>query len=446
MVAALLLVTACDGAHPPATTAAPVAAPATPQLTPAPGSTARPASTPSTPASLTLTVWGPDTMAPLDDVPGGSVLAGQIDAFTKAHPGWQVSYVRKMPHGQGGIVHYLRSTAAVAPERLPDLALIDMSELGLLADSATLQPLESLLDASVVSDLMPFARQAGQVGEHLLAVQYEADLRFLAYNSAILSTPPATWAELLEAQATYLLPLGPAEGSVRDAFLPQYLALGGKLTDRDGQPYLDQTVVAAILDAYRAAREINALAPAGLDLGNASDCWPIYLTSTASTAEGSVAMTNVTSWDYGRERARLASTRIAPLPTLSGSVASMASGWGWVLVGKNSERQAAAVEFLRAVLEPQAMAAWSQATYRLPTRRAALPAAITDTEYRSFLERLLQVASPQPREPAYSLAVEALGPAIEGVAQGTLTPEAAASQAVARVRTAQDQLRPTNQP
>jgi len=378
-------------------------------------------------------------MAPLDDVPGGAVLAAQIDAYVKAHPGRQVHYVRKKPYGPGGIVHFLQTTAPVAPELLPDLVLIDMSEIGLLLDGSPLQPLEGLIGDTVLADLMPFARQAGQAGEHLLAVQYEADLCFLAYNSAIISEPPATWSELLDSPTTYLLPLGPTDGAVRDAFLPQYLALGGKLTDRDGKPYLDEAVVSAILEAYQAALQAGVLSPAGLDLDDASDCWPLYLTSAGGAAASGVAMTNVTSWDYGRERARLASTGIAPLPTISGTPASMTSGWGWALVAKDPDRQAAAVAFLRAILEPQAMAAWSQATYRLPTRRAALPLAITDGEYRRFLEHLMEAASPQPREPAYSIASAALRTAIESVARGTSSPQAAASQAVERVRMTQEQ-------
>lgn len=447
MAAALLLVVACGGVRTPAPVDVPLpAAPATPQSTAAPGKTPRPTGTPSSPsAALMLTIWGPDSIAPLDDVPGGAVLAAQIDGFAHARPGWQVRYVRKKPYGQGGIVHFLCSTAAVAPKELPDLALVDMSEVAVLAEDSLLQPLEPLLGTALISDLPPFAREAGQVGDHLVAVQYDADLRFLAYNSAIVAKPPATWAELVESHASYLLPIGNSEGAVLDGFLPQYLALGGKLTDRDGNPYLDQAVASAVLEAYQSARQANVLSPSGLEIDTASDCWPIYLTSAGNAAKAGIAMTNVTSWDYGRERARLASTRIASFPTLSGTPASMTNGWGWVLLTKDPERQAAAVAFLRTILEPRAMAAWSQATYHLPARLSALPMAVDDAEYRRFLEQLMQVAIPQPREPAYSLAADALQPAIEGVARGTLGPQAAAAEAAASVRTAQEQLRPGTQ-
>lgn len=443
LFAALLLMAACSGSG--TAGASGPAAPHTPEPTSPPGRAQEPpaALTPASP--LTLTIWGPDSMAPLDDVPGGAVLAAQIDAFANANPGREVRYVRKKPYGPGGLVHFLRSTAAVAPERLPDLALVDMREIGLLAESGLLQPLDTLLDTSITSDLVPFARQAGQVDEQLVAIQYEADLCFLAYNSAIVSEPPATWAQLLTSGWTYLLPASSGEGAVRDAFLPLYLALGGQLTDRDGNPYLDQDVVAAILEAYHAAYQIGVLSPAGLGMNDASDCWPFYLTSAGGTAKEEVAMTNVTSWDYGRERARLASTRVAPLPTFSGDMTGVASGWGWVLISKDSQRQQAAADFLTAILQPQAMAAWAEATYHLPTRRSALPAAIDDTDYLRFLQRLMQVASPQPREPAYTVAVEALGPAIESVAQGVLSPRAAAAEAIARVRATNESMRSKTQ-
>lgn len=439
-----LLLVGCAARVTPATeTQAAPTAPATPRSTATPraGVTLSP---PATPAALTaLTIWGPDMMAPLQDAPGGDVLAAQIAAFSEAHSGLEVRYQRKKPYGQGGLVHLLRSTQAVAPASLPDLVLLDMREIGLLAGTGLLQPLEPLLPPDLIADLVPFAREAGQVGEHLLAVQYEADIRFLAYNSAIVYQPPATWAELLAYRSTYLLPLGRSEGAVRDAFLPQYVALGGKLTDRDGHPYLDRTVAAAVLEMYVSARQANVLPSVGLDLKDASDCWPIYLSSgrADAPARDAIAMTNVTSWDYGRERARLIATRAAPLPTLSGTLISLSNGWGWALIAQDSGRQAAAVAFLQWILKPESMASWSQATYHLPTRRSALALAIDDPDYARFIQRLMEVAVPQPREPLYTLAVEALGPAIEAVARGRMTPQAAAAEAADKMQATQGQTR-----
>jgi ABC-type glycerol-3-phosphate transport system substrate-binding protein len=436
-VVMLLSLAACDRRTktPASTTPTAPAAPATPEASPERQNTQTPRPptvTAAATASLTLTIWGPDFLAPLDEATGGPVLAGQMRAFETAHPDWAVQYVRKKPSGQGGVLHFLRSTQAVAPELLPDLALVDMSEVGLLADDSLLQPLEPLLGSDLVSDLAPFAREAGRVGDELVAVQYEADLLFLAYNSTIIADAPTTWAEVLASGATYLLPIGASEGAVRDAFLPQYLAAGGKLVDRNGLPYLDATVIEAILEVYGSARDAELFPASGFDLEDASDCWPEYLSSR-------IAMTNVSSWDYGRDRAnRLAATRVAPLPTLSGAQFSLSSGWGWVLLSKEPSRQAAAAEFLRTVLQPQAMAAWSQVTYHLPTRRSALPLAVGDTAYQSFLQALMEVTVPQPREPVYSLATDALSSAIESVARGKSTPRAAAMEAAERVRAAQE--------
>ena len=408
--------------------------------TPAPGARNTPyaSATPTLSSTvLTLTIWGPDWMAPLPDVPGGPILAQQIAAFQEAHPNWRVQYIRKKPYGQGGLTHFLRATRAVAPDSLPDLALVDMSEIGLLAADGLLQPLDSPLGPEMIADLVPFAKEAGQVGEQLLAVQYEADLRFLAYNSAVIGRPPSTWAEVLNAGHTYLLPIGNSEGAVRDAFLPQYFALGGKLVDRDGHPSLDKAVVAAILDVYHSARQAGLLPAAGFDLQDASDCWPVYLASSAPSGGVTAAMTNVNSWDYGRDRTRLAKTRVAPLPTLSGTLASLSTGWGWGVLCKDATRRAAAVAFLRWILQPEAMAAWCRATYHLPTRRSALPLAVSDQEYLRFLQQLVEAATPQPREPIYTWTVDALRPAIEGVTRGTVSPQNAAAEAADRMRIAQ---------
>jgi len=343
------------------------------------------------------------------------------------------------------VTQYLSAARAVAPDSLPDLALVDMREIGLLAAVSLPQPLEPILGADVVADLMPFAREAGQVGDHLLAAQYEADIGFLAYNSGVISTPPTTWSQVLAGQAGYLLPIGASEGAVYDAFLPQYLALGGKVWDANGRPYLDETIVAEILEAYRAALQAGILSSAGLNLKDASDCWPVYLTGQAPSGSLAVAMTNVSSWDYDRDRGRLARTRVSPLPTLSGTPISMSDGWGWVLISRDNQRRAIAADFLRAVLQPDAMAAWSQATFHLPTRRSALPLAIKDSDYLHFLQQTMETATPEPREPAYSQIVAALSPAIENVARGLVSPQTAAAEAAERVRTSSEQPSPTTQ-
>ncbi|MGQ9684288.1 MAG: ABC transporter substrate-binding protein [Anaerolineae bacterium] len=418
----------------------------TPLATIAPGATPAATNSPvaqaniSPTASLTITVWGPEFLAPSDQVAGGSVLAEQFRAFGEAHPGWAVDYVRKKPYGPGGLVHFLKATHLVAPNQLPDLIVLDMRELGLLTDEQLLQPVEPLLGTGVMADLVPFARTAGTVGDHLLAAQYAADLCFLAYNSEQVERPPATWAEVLAQRVTYLLPMGASEGAVRDAFLPQYLALGGRLVDRNGAPYLDSTLVAAILEVYASARASGLLPDSGLQLRDASDCWPVYLARQ-------YALTNVRSWDYGRERAGgSGAIRPAALPTLSGTQLSMSSGWGFALVTKDASRQAACAELLRVLFEPQAMAAWSRATHHLPTRRAALALAVSDAEYLGFLQRLLEVTVPQPREPVYSLAVDALSEAVAGVSSGNLEPVAAAELAADKVRAARDGLSLEMQP
>lgn len=442
--AALLLAAGCARQEPPTSKPAPSvsATPGSPGGNPAPDPRAqqRPAATVSPQVTRTLTIWGPDFRAPLDESPAGAEFRVQIQAFEAAHPGWRVEYVRKKPYGQGGLVHFLRATHVVAPELLPDLVLVDMSEIGLLAGDSLLQPLDTLLGPEIISDLLPFAREAGEVDGKLLAVQDEADLRFLAYNSAVIAEPPSTWAEVLASRASYLLPTGATEGSVCDAFLPQYLAVGGKLVDREGLPYLDPALVKAVLEVYQSAREAGLLPVAGLNLKDAGDCWPVYLTSR-------VAMTNVSSWDYGRERtSKLANTRVGPLPTLSGNPISLSSGWGWALISTSTERQTVAAELLRALLRPEAMAARCRLTYHLPTRRSALRLAVEDAAYLEFLERVIEVTVPQPREPAYSLAVKALGPAIEAVAKGELNPEAAAAKAVEAMRTARQEMASGSQP
>ncbi|MGC8837720.1 MAG: extracellular solute-binding protein [Anaerolineae bacterium] len=400
----------------------PTAGPTTaPTPSPQPTATAGPALplTPST--SLTLTLWWPDALLP----PGGSeaqeVLESQLQAFEEAHPSISVVLRVKAAEGRGGLLDLLQKAHPVAPSILPDLVVLNAEDLGEAVRAGVLQPLDPLLPQALLDGLYPFAVNVGRFPEGLMAVQFAADVEHLAYDSSKVPTPPVTWTDVLSGTARYIFPAGGQQGRVNDAFLIQYLALGGRLVDEKGQPALDGRLLARVLDFYAQGVERNVIRPNVLELETLDQCWERLVA-------GGPGMANVAASRYLRERTKRPALRFAPLPTWNGAVTTMSRGWTFALVAQDRPHQEAAALLIAWLLDPPRLAAWSVSAGYLPTRREALTYLEDGTPYIPFLHWQLESAHYHPTAASYEAIAQALQSAVREVLSGTSTPDESAQR------------------
>lgn len=420
MVLMVVLAVGCD--VPPLPTAAPP--PEEPTPTPV---VATPTSAPTTPEAIptpsiiTLTLWTVEDVSPLAQDASGQVMAQQLETFAADHPDIAVEYILKKPYGKGGILNFLLTASAAAPAVLPDVVVIDPQELGDAARAGVLQPLGEWLAPDVQSDLFPFALEVGRFSDQLMGVQFTADVEHVVYNTSIIEAPPQTWTDVLTREARYIFPAGGRDGTVNDATLIQYMALGGQLADDEGQPSLDPALLAQVLQFYADGRRRDIVPPAVLDYETLDDCWPIYLSAQ-------VAMSNISSHRYLTDRGLLQSTGFVPVPTRDGNVVALSRGWSVAMVTADPVRQAAVAHLLEWLLSPDNNAAWNQAANHLPTRRAALDTLGTTDDYYPFVRRLLEQARYRPMT-AYPTVGKALQHAVQDVLTGKATPSEAATAA-----------------
>ncbi|MFQ6057439.1 MAG: extracellular solute-binding protein [Anaerolineae bacterium] len=389
-----------------------------------------PTSIPATPLPvspvITLTLWTAEDLSPAQEGPGGQVLSQQYQEFMAANPDIAVEYVLRKPYGKGGLLHLLRTTEVVLPEALPDIVALDAFELGEAARAGLIQPWDDLIAADVVEDLFPFAQEAGRINGQLVGLPFEADIEHIVYNTSKLEAAPLRWTDVLTGEVSYIFPAGGEEGAVNDAFLIQYLALGGRLVDETGAPALDERKLAQVLQFYREGRDKDVIPESVLEFHTLDDCWPIYLSAE-------VAMSHVSSHRYLADRGLLKSTAFAAVPTRQGVIATMARGWAYTLVARDPARQVAAARFVSWLMAAENLATWSQAAHHLPTRRSAL-AAMERDEYTAFVEKQLEKAHFRPPVPAYNEMARALQEAVQDVLTGAATPRDAAARAVAQLK------------
>jgi ABC-type glycerol-3-phosphate transport system substrate-binding protein len=371
---------------------------------------------------VSLELWLPEELDPYGGGGGSAVLAQQLAGFSDVHSNLQVEVVVKRAYGRGGLIDFMRTARDAVPSVLPDLVVVDASDIATVAGSGLVQPLDAFLAPSADDDRFPFASTMGKVDGETMGVVLGADLQHLAYRPSLFDTPPVTWSHVISAPATFLFPAGGQNDQVNDATLMQYLGAGGKVTDAEGQPTLDEEVLIDVFDFYSRCITNTVIVPTQvLTITHADQAWEAF-------QQGEGGMTTVRASRYWLEADEAMAA--APIPTQNGQPISIARGWALAIVTDDPQRQEQAMELVDWLTDPVRNAPWSRATGYLPGTRSALRLWNVSEEERTVLRSLLEAAMPPPRQ----MVLETLGPpmqqALTAVLRGEATPEEAANGAL----------------
>ena len=423
LVLAVLVLAGCDlsPAEPTPAPTVPTDAPTPVQPTAMPPAEAD--STP-VPSVITLTVWTTEAFSPTEAITSGQVLAEQVLGFQETYPAVRLEFNLKQAYGKGGMLDYLLTTQAAVPDLLPDLAVIDMDELGIAIQAGVIQPLDDLLPAELMADLYPAVREAGSRQGRFYALQFLANLEHLVYNTGQMTVPPSSWPGVLSNPGPYVFPAGGQAGLVNDAFLIQYMAVQSSPSDEAAESLaLDQDQLAAVLQYYQDGMSRGVFAADLLEVHTTENAWQAYVSGEAS-------LSHVSAHQYLADRGDLQGTVPASIPAIDGPAEAINRGWGLILVSLDPVRQSAAAELMTYLLAPETSAAWNLASDYLPTRQAALALWDQDDGYTPFVHQQLLTARPRPVIANYTKAAAAMQKAVVNVLSGVATPEEAAAQII----------------
>lgn len=392
-----------------------------PGVTPTP--TVRAEATPLAPSVITITIWTTEAFAPTETITSGQILAGEVAAFEAAHPDARLQFVVKKPYGKGGILDFLLTTEAVVPALLPDLVFLDVDELDAAAQAGVVRPLNDLVPPELIADLYPFAQEAGTFAGQIYALQFQANLDHLAYNTGRLAIPPRSWPGVLSSTGPYVFPAGGQSGLVNDDFWIQYLAVQPSSAQTPDEPLLQVDSLTAVLQYYKDGITRGVFPADVLGYHTADDCWRDYL-------GGEAILTHVSAHRYLTDGDRRPSTAMAPIPAIDGPGAAISRGWALALVSSDPVHQSLAVAFMTQLMSPETAGSWNMAAGYLPTRQAALETWDEEDSYTRFVSQMLEAARPRPQLANYTQVAAALQKAIEDVVGGAATPEQAAAQVI----------------
>ncbi|MBK9049871.1 MAG: extracellular solute-binding protein [Chloroflexi bacterium] len=384
----------------------------------------------ATPTRIVLRLWTTEEISPRSEVRGGAVLVEQLDVFASSHPDLLLDVQLKAVSGQGGTLSYLRTGRTVAPSILPDVVLLQASQLAAATQEGLIYPLDGLIPAEMVNDLYPAAANLSRVNNALMGYPFTiTGLEHLAYNGGVITrTLPITWNAMINLpNADFVFPAAGMSGS--RLILQLYLAFGGTLTNEVNQPNLQVEPLTQALSLISQGRQAGFILLESDNFTTNSEAWQLYQSGLANIVSTSPR-------NFLDNREFVPGSQYALLAGPNGPLVPLVDAWVWAVTTPDPARQALAVELINWLCSDATMGSWTAVGAQLPARRSAFVFWTVETPYQSFLQTQLELAQPYPAA-ATSSVITALNNATFAVIDGSKPPEVAAQDAVMAVISSQ---------
>ncbi|MEP7292364.1 MAG: extracellular solute-binding protein [Chloroflexota bacterium] len=377
---------------------------------------------PSAPGPVTLDIWWPEPLAPIDNQDAADLLSEQISAFQAANRDVTVNFRLKKAQDVGGIMSALRSANLVAPGAVPDLTLLRRSDLLTAAQGSLILTMDERTEAAVLDNLHPMVAALGRYNDRLYGLPYNVEVQHIAYQDDLYSPDGWDFASVLTEEKGFVFPAGRAT-SLSDVFLAQYRSATATLDSVALNVDADQ--LRSLFGFYEEAVGAGLIDPIVLEYILPDDY-------RGGLVAGDVPAGVVTSTLYLEMLADGAALDFAPIPTASGEPTTVVDSWMWVLTSADAEQQAVALRFLNWMLDIDRQGQYNQAIYMLPSQRSALRQ-WEDADYATFVDTLLGNATLPLSESAGSLTARVIQGALASVISGQRSAEQAAQDVIAQL-------------
>ncbi|MEZ4590617.1 MAG: extracellular solute-binding protein [Chloroflexota bacterium] len=395
--------------------------------TPAPDTTPDIAipTTPVTQTRPTLRVWLPPEIA-LATEDGAAVLNAQLAAYRSNHPNLDLVVEQKAIGGQSGILNYLRTGRAVAPDVLPDLIAIPTDQLNLALSEELIYPMGNLVDTNLLEDLYPAALNLvlkdNQIGGYPFVL---TGLTHLAYNTTtVTDTIPSRWEPFIAQPNSFVFPANGLPGGTLG--LQFYLAAGGTLTNEAGQVALQVEPLATALQQLFVAENNGFILDQSSNYATFQESWQLFQAGTAT-----VTLTN--SEQFLRLRGNNGAYQVTAVPGLDRSLTPLVTGWAWAISTSDPNKRELAAELLNTLIDGRNLGEWSYVSKYLPARQTGFTFWPEDDPYLPFAREQLNRANAMPAS-STSTIITVLNNAVFDVITLTKTPQVAAEEAVAALQ------------
>ena len=318
--------------------------------TPQPLPSATPTSSSQNQARL-LRIWLPPRFDPKGDSASAKMLAQRLTDFESAHPGLRIDVRIKAEDGTASLLNALTITHDAAPASLPDLIALPRHDLVIAATNGLLHPMDGLSTLLDDPSWYPFARELGHVQNIGYGLPFASNALVLIHRTDLEIN---SWDDILASKKLLLFPAGDTQSLF---LLSLYKSAGGKLTDDQGKPTLQETPLTETLTLLQNGYEAKIFSSSILSYKTDDQAVQAY-----HAGQGSMLVTWATNTNES----------IQPLPALA-APHTFADGWIWALAGSSTENQQLAVELAEYLLSDDFSPQWIKSAGYLPVRLSEDP-------------------------------------------------------------------------
>lgn len=341
-------------------------------------------------------------------------LATALASVQAANPGLKVNV---LPVDFGAIFNnWALDVGSGAPT--PDLMIVPNDNLGQQTRDQVIAPLDALMPADVLADLVPLAVEGSKVDGVLMQVPESLKAVAMYYDSAKVATPPATTDELLQAVKDGTIKLGLVQGIYHDFGFAG--AFGGTLMDNTGKCTADQ---GGFAEAFQFLADLKA-AGAVLD--------PTYDNIAAGFKAGTFDVIIDGPWAAGGYVQAVPGLGVAAMPAGPAGPALPFTGVDGWLINPNSPNQELAVGLALALTSPENQTVFANTAYHIPSS-----ASVTiDNPISNQFAAAVASGYPRPQSAQFGAFWGPFGDALNKVIDTGADPVAAVADACAAMNTA----------
>lgn len=367
-----------------------------------------------------ILVWLPPQFDPSTQAQSATTLGDLFTEFMSENQNISINYRIKDTGGEASELNMLSLAADAAPNVVPALVILDRNDMMTAVQKGLIYPIETDL-FSEAETWFRFARESAFVDNVLYGIPVAGDPLVLAYRPALTGPDMNNWEEIL----TRGLPIGFEPNSVTDLFgLFIYVSLGGRTTDEQGKPWLDQEILTQTLNFFLNGGQKGAFPPAIAKDSNVGQSWKQFTDGTYQ-----ITVTRFSQYRHNRRPDFIA----IPLPrTDNSSPYPLVNTWNVVITARSPEIQELAIELGKAIAASEFNDRWTFSGGYLPVRNTDLKNWGADSGYEGVSLMSEKGALIQSGNIIAKL-VPILNSAISKVIQTTMTPEKAAAEAIEAV-------------
>ncbi len=367
--------------------------------------------------NYTIRLWVPAQFDMEQNTKSGNALSAVISEYTEAHPNVNISVRLKAASGESSMLSTITAANHIAQDVLPSLALLSRSDMEIAVQRGLIQPIIT----SAFSDSnswYSFARQSAVIDGNIYGIPVLGDGLVLTYRTARIGAELTDWNDIL----TRGLPIGFAPSSSSSQFGTFiYLSRGGKLTNDQGQPYLDQLLLTETLDFFLSGGKNGAFPPSLTQLTDQAQVWQRFNDGTFSIIVSSFS-------SFSHYQNDQISVYSLPLQNEEAGY-PLINSWNLVMLENNPILQKEALNFAEYLSDPAGNDTFSKAAGYLPVRNTEHKDWENDKQYDMILN-MSEKGTLVPVNQISNKIMPVINTAVSQVIKNQLVPETAAQDAI----------------